>query len=443
MEDQPHILIVGGGAGGLELAIRLARRTGRGRRARITLVDRHDTHIWKPRYHEIAVGRLVPADEEASYAAQAKRHGFVFTLGAMTALDPEARVFDLAEVRFPDDVKDMAGTELLPSRQLRYDQAVLALGSTVNDFGTPGVAEHCYTVDSVQSAEALHRAVRAMAERLAGGHADRVRVLIVGAGTTGVELAAGLRSSARELRAFTSLMAPDRLEVTLLEAADRPLPGVDESVSREARSMLEQHGVQMRFGAKATKVEAGALETENGERIEADIIVWASGVRGHSLAKSISGLELDKSERILVDPCLRTLVEGGGTRDTLYAMGDCASCTEPGQKQPVGATAQAAKQQSELLARSLAGVIAGKPPLPFHYRYRGTLISLGESHAVGDVPSPGKSSVRISGLPARLAYISLYRMHLVELFGWWRTAGLTIGSLIRRTALPSVKLDWN
>ena len=443
-EAARRIAIIGGGAGGLELAIRLARLTRPGRRARLTLVDRHPAHIWKPRLHEIAAGLLVSAEEEASYAAQAQRHGFDFVLGEVVRLDPKRRELSLAPMPYPADdrIAHAAGGELLPARTLAYDTAVLAIGSTVDDFGTPGVGEHCYTLDTPAAAAQLHRAVLARAARVKAGLQPELRVAIVGAGTTGVELAAELRNAAGRLSQYRSLLRPDQLSLTLLEMADRALPGSPEGVSAYARHMLADHRVEMRFGAKVVQVTADAVELDGGGSAPADVVVWASGVQARKLATPLEGLRLGKAGRIDVDSKLRALNTEGHVVEGLYVMGDCAAApVRTGGVVP--ATAQAAHQQAELLARSLARQLHGRPALDFRYHYKGTLVSLGEGSAVGDVPAlSGGGELRVSGLGAKLAYAGLYEAHLVELFGVWRTAALALGGALRRSAQPAVKLYW-
>ena len=439
-----RIVVVGGGAGGLELAIRLARLTRPGGRAKVTLVDRRPTHIWKPRLHEIAAGLLVPAEEEAGYAAQARRHGFSFVLGEAEALDPEGRTIGLKATPYPDDdrVAQRTGADLLPARTLTYNVAVLALGSTVNDFGTPGVREHCYTLDSPKDAERLHRALLARAARVKAGVQQSLRVVIVGAGTTGVELAAELRNAAGRLSQYKSLLRPDQLVLTLVEAADRPLPSSPKDVSTYAARMLADHAVETRLGRKVVAVDAGDVKLDDGETVAADLIVWASGVKAQRLERPVAGLQPGPNGRVKVDDRLRALREDGGVIDGLYGMGDFAAAPTPGGG-VVGATAQAAHQQAMLLARSIARQLRGRAALPFRYRYRGTLVSLGEGSAVGDLPAPaGGEGLRVSGLGAKLAYTGLYEAHLVELFGVWRTAALALSGVLRRSAQPAIKLYW-
>ena len=443
-DAQKRIVVVGGGAGGLELAIRLARLTRPGGRARVTLIDRLPTHTWKPRWHEIAVGLLVEAEEAASYAAQGARHGFDFVLGEVERLDPERREVSLAAAPYAaDDLMARGdGGDLLPARTLTYDTAVLAIGSTVNDFGTPGVGEHCYTLDTAAGSERLHRALLARAARVKAGVRDELRVVIVGAGTTGVELAAELRNAAGRLPELRSLLRPDQLSLTLLEMADRPLPGSPPAVSAYARDMLAAHGVDMRFKAKVVQVTADAVEMEGGDCAPADLVVWASGVKARALASPLDGVRLGKNGRIEVDAELRALAPDGGVVEELYVLGDCAAAPL-GEGEVVPATAQAAHQQAALLARSLARQLRGRPALAFRYRYKGTLVSLGEGSAVGDLPTPSRSGeLRVSGLSAKLAYASLYEAHLAELYGVWRTGVLALSGALRRSAQPAVKLRW-
>ncbi len=440
-----RVVIVGGGAGGLELAIRLARLTRPGDRARVTLVDRRPTHIWKPRYHEIAAGLLVPSEEEAGYAAQGRRHGFEFVLGEAERLDLDRRELHLAATPYPaeDPVSGARPGDLLPARDLPYDTAVLALGSTVNDFGTPGVGEHAYRLDSADESQRLHRALLAQAARVRAGVQDAVRVVIVGAGTTGVELAAELRAAAERLAQYRSLLHRRQLVLTVVEMADRALPGSPEDVSDYAQRLLREHEVDLRFGAKVVRVEADGVELDGGERLAADLVVWASGVKARALREPPAGLAPGKAGRVRVDPCLRVLRDDGRPRDDLYALGDCAELRAGPRGTPLPSTAQVAHQEARHLARSLARQTRGRAALPFRFHYRGTLVSLGGAEAVGDLPAPGSPmGLRVSGLGAKIAYAGLYQAHLAELFGPLRTAALTLSSALRRSAQPSVKLYW-
>src|SRR5690348_9036586 len=148
--DMHRVVIVGGGAGGLELATRLGDRLGRKGRAEVTLIDRSRTHLWKPLLHEVAAGSMDTNDHSLDYLAQARWHRFTFALGALAGLDRTAREIVVAAVRDDED------QEILPERRIGYDTLVVAIGSESNDFGTPGVREHAFTLDSTVEADVFH-----------------------------------------------------------------------------------------------------------------------------------------------------------------------------------------------------------------------------------------------------------------------------------------------
>jgi NADH dehydrogenase len=433
MEDAlPRIVIVGGGAGGLELATALGQSLGKRGRAAITLIDRTATHLWKPRLHEVAAGLLSAAEDEVSYAAQGFAHGFQFVLGPMEGLDPERR-----EVLVGGVVDAGSGEPIVGPRRVHYDYLVLALGSRVNDFNTPGVAEHCHLLDSVEQAERLHKRFLARAFQVQNGEIERLTVGIVGAGATGVELASELHYAVYQVLRYGGMLQPEKLDVTVVDLAPRVLPAVAPEVSAYAQRQLDERKIRTVLGQRVVSVSKDAMELSDGQVIHADIKVWASGIKGHDFLASCAGLPLARNNQIIVDATLRC---AGSER--IFAMGDCAQFTPPGAERPVPATAQAAHQQAALLARSLRGVIEGRPPLPFRFRYRGTLVSLGHGKAAGELPSlrQGRGNRSIYGSIAKLAYASLYRMHLAALFGWPRTLALVLSDMLRRATRPPVKL---
>src|SRR6188474_382973 len=146
-----QIVIVGGGAGGIELATRLGDTLGRRGRARVTLVDRSRTHLWKPLLHEVAAGSMDIHRHQLDYLAQARWHHFTFVLGPLAGLDRQARHVQVGPV------SDDEAVEILPARRIPYDTLVIAVGSESNDFGTPGVREHAFTIDSAWQAHLFHR----------------------------------------------------------------------------------------------------------------------------------------------------------------------------------------------------------------------------------------------------------------------------------------------
>lgn len=340
-----RVVIVGGGAGGLELATRLGRTLGRSGRARITLVDGNLTHIWKPLLHEVAAGSLDAANDELSYLAQANWNHFDFIYGRMTGLDRRRHVIQLAGwkgIYAPDDV---------PPTEVRYDTLVLAVGSVCNDFGTPGVREHCIFLDSRQDAERLRRE---MLERrlaaIAEGRSHSLRVAVIGGGATGVELSAELRDADRKLAQYHQQRGPaEDLDITLIEAGPRLLPALPEDIGRSVEKELRNKlGIRVLTGTAVKRAEADGLYDAQGNKIDAEMMVWAAGIRAPAFLRELDGLESNHLNQLLVQPTLQT------TRDEdVFAFGDCAACplgeNATGNVPP---RAQAAHQQAELLARN-------------------------------------------------------------------------------------------
>ncbi len=181
----PHrIVIVGGGAGGLPLATALGDKLGRHGKADITLVDRAETHVWKPLLHEVAAGRMDAAAHDVDYLAVAYWHNFRFRQGEVDGLNRARRELSLKSVDDDD------GRQILPPRMLPYDTLVFCVGSTTNDFGIPGVAAHAISLDTPLDAERFHRRLLAAAVRADGeaaeGRPSHVDIVIIGAGATGV-----------------------------------------------------------------------------------------------------------------------------------------------------------------------------------------------------------------------------------------------------------------
>jgi len=425
---QHRIVIVGGGAGGLELATRLGRTLGRRGGADVTLVDAQMTHVWKPLLHEVAAGSLSASDNELNYLAQAKWNHFHFRLGRMCGLDRVRREIRLAPVR------DADGVEILAQRVLGYDTLVIAVGSGSNDFGTPGVLEHCVCLDSTDSAlrfqrQLLHRYVSAHAS----GDSSQVSVAIVGGGATGVELAAELRHAAIQLADYgLDGIRPADMRITLVEAGPRLLPALPETISRAVEQALKSIGVEVLTGTRVREVRADALVTDRGGPIQAALKVWAAGIRAPAFLRDLDGLATNRLNQLLVGPTLQTTLD-----EDIFALGDCAACPmAPDDAGLVPPRAQAAHQQASLLAKSLALQLRGKPLLVYRYRDFGSLVSLSQFTAVGMLAG----NVRVSGWLAKAFYVSLYRMHLAALYGSPRALLRIVGGALQRRTSPRLKL---
>ena len=427
-----RIVIVGGGAGGLELATRLGKTLGRKGSAEITLVDANLTHIWKPLLHEVAAGSLNSSEDELNYVAQAKWNHFQFQLGRMSGLDRATKQIQLAATL------DEEGRELLPARTLGYDTLVIAVGSNTNDFGTLGAAQHCLFLDTRKQAERFHQQLLNHYLRAHAGDPakEKISVAIVGAGATGVELAAELHHAAHELAAYgLDRIKPEDMHITIIEAGPRVLPALPERISVPVHKTLEKLGVKVMTNAAVSEVSADTLKTANGDVIEASLKVWAAGIRAPAFLKDIDGLETNRINQLVVRPTLQTTLD-----DDIFAFGDCAACPQPGSDRNVPPRAQAAHQQASLLAKSLKARLEGKELASYTYRDYGSLVSLSRFSAVGNLMGNLTGSVMLEGWMARMFYVSLYRMHQMALYGTFRTLMLMLGSRIGRGTEPRLKL---
>ena len=238
-----RIVVVGGGAGGLELVTRLGDRLGKRRKALVTLVDQSRTHLWKPLLHQVAAGSMDLNDHELDYLFQARWHHFQFRLGRMQGLDRARKEIRLAPIH------DDRGREVIAASSIAYDTLVLALGSTTNDFGTPGAAEHAISLDTPQQAALFHS--RLLNACLRANAQDgplqpgQLHIAIIGAGATGVELAAELHNTTREFVAFgLGRIDPERdIKLTIVEAAPRILPALlGTFVQLRARAAAQAQG---------------------------------------------------------------------------------------------------------------------------------------------------------------------------------------------------------
>jgi NADH:quinone reductase (non-electrogenic) len=433
-----RVVIVGGGAGGLPLAARLGDKLGRRGRAEITLVDRYETHLWKPLLHEVAAGRMDADVHGVDYFVLAYWHRFVFRLGTIASLDRAQRALTL------DEVYDDDGVLMLPRRTVHYDTLVLCVGSVSNDFGVPGVAQHAIALDTQQDAERFHRRLLAACVRAnvegGDGRAPEVRIVIIGAGATGVELAAEIRHTTGALASYglEHLDPLKDIRLAVIEGAPRILPQLSERIAKAATGLLEDLRVEVHVAERVTMVDAGAVHTASGATYAADLVVWSAGIKAPEWLTRLDGLETARGNQLVVSTTLQT------TRDPdIFAFGDCASCPWPeeGERALVPPRAQAAHQQATLLVKTIEARLDGRALPVFHFRDFGSLVSLGELSAVGNLM--GRligGSLLIQGLIARWMYASLYKVHQVAILGYVRVALDTLGRFLRRRTEPRVKL---
>lgn len=426
------IVIVGGGAGGLELATRLGNKLGHKRKAAITLVDRSHSHLWKPLLHEVATGSLDDGVDALSYLAHAHNHHFSFQQGTLTNINRETQTLQLARIC------DEQGGELVPSRELTYDILVIALGSTSNDFGTPGVKDHCIFLDNPHQARRFHNEMLNLFLKYSAypGQKKRVNIAIVGGGATGVELSAELYNTLKQLHSYGfESLDNSALNVTLVEAGERILPALPPRISAAAHLELSKLGVRVLTHTMVTSVNASGLNTQGGEFIDADLMVWAAGIKVPDFMKDIGGLETNRLNQLLVEPTLQT------TRDPhIFAIGDCASCPKEGGGF-VPPRAQSAHQMASRCFTNILALMDGQTLKPYVYKDHGSLVSLSRFSTVGSLMGNlMRGSVMVEGRIARFIYISLYRMHQVALHGYIKTGLMMLVGGINRVLRPRLKM---
>ena len=430
----PHIVVVGGGAGGLELATKLGRKLGKKNKARITLIDKNRVHIWKPLLHEVATGSLDTEIDGVVYRAHSARHGYHFQLGALESINRESKSLQLAQI------VDESGEVILEQRSLNYDTLVLSIGSISNDFGTPGIQEHCYMLDSKLQAQNFQKRLlnqflqkSQQAQRLET--ITPTRLAIVGAGATGVELSAELNHVVDVVRIYDiDNNQGQPLNIDLIEAGPRILPALPEKIAESAAVELEKLNVNIHTSTMITEANEKGFITSEGTTIEADLMVWAAGVKAQNWLSEI-GLEVNRINQVI---CHRTLKSTSD--ESVYAIGDCCHVEmEDGRKVPP--RAQSAHQMASVVASNIIRELNNKELKEFTYTDYGSLVNLSRFSTVGSLMGNlMKVSMFIEGKIARLMYLSLYRMHQLAIHGYIKGPFIIFLSRISKIIRPKIKL---
>ncbi len=427
----PNIVIIGGGAGGLELATQLGHKLGKKGKATITLIDKNRTHIWKPLLHEVATGSLDPNLDGVVYSAHAAKHGYQFQLGTFCQLNSDDKTVTLAPILNDHNAA------ILPERHIQYDKLVIAIGSVSNDFNTPGVKDHCYFLDSHQQADRFHHALLDSFTRIHQSDSNtRLDIAIVGAGATGVELSAELYHVTELLKSYgLSKMTADRLHIHLIEAGPRILPALPDRIAASARRELVKLGVNVLENTCVSEATATGFTTKDGTHIEANLMLWAAGVKAPDFIKEIDLFELNRANQIMVKDTLVSTVN-----DDIYVIGDCCACKQADGKF-VPPRAQSAHQMAECVEKNLINELKGKPLESYTYVDYGSLVNLSKFSTVGSLMGNlTKNTMFIEGKLARLVYISLYRMHQRAVHGTTKTVALWLTEKLMRAVRPRMKL---
>lgn len=426
------IIVIGGGAGGLELVTRLSRALGKRGKAHITLVDRSRTHVWKPLLHEVAAGVIDKQSDGVEYGIHASRYGYEFQLGNVSKVDPELNCLYL------DPMLDDDGSEILPARSLSYDTLVVAAGSVSNDFGTPGVAEHAFFLDSLKQAERFHTALlnQLLKKDYQKDFDKKLSIGIVGGGATGTELAAQLHYIGDLAKSYgMPNMSAERLSITIIEAGPRILPALPERISNAARAALYKINVNVKEDTRVAEATEQGFFTAEGNLIEADLMVWAAGVKAPEFVQAIPGVEHNRIGQIVVNGFLQT-----PQHENIYVIGDsCGVMQENGKWVPP--RAQSAHQMAERVAKNIINRHKDTGPQPFSYTDYGSLVHFSKYSTVGSLMGKlSNNNMFIEGRLAKLVYVSLYSFHLLAVHGRLKGALTLLSRKVGSLLGPKFKL---
>ena len=425
------IVIVGGGVAGIHLATKLGRAFRSRPAVSVKLVDATLTHVWKPSLHEFAAGSRGMGDDEVSFLSHSMKNNYQFRLGYFSGVDTEKQVVIL------DPVMDDVGKPIAPGRALSYDTLILAIGSVCSDLGIPGVSEHCLFLDNPKQAQSLHREFLNLCLRYDSGalpgRADSIDIAIVGGGATGVELAAELREATHH--GIDTLIPPERVRISVIEASERLVPGLPERLSRAVRRELERLNINVYLNSRVTRLTRHGIILNDDKTIDAHLKIWAAGISAPDELKSLRQFEHDRIGRIKVERTLRAI-----GFDNIFVLGDSAYCPWTDENTPVPPRAQAAIQQAAFMVGQVRLRLTDRPLLEFKYRDRGSLVSISDHSAVGTLMGKALGVITFEGRLARWAYLSLYQMHLLSVLGIMKTIYLSIAGFFASRTRPRLKL---
>ena len=416
MSSEPHVVIIGGGFGGLDAARALASAA-----VRITLLDRHNYHLFQPLLYQVATASLSPADISSPirWILRGQRNVQVL-LAEVRTIDPAAR-----RVTYVDGSHGPAEA----GHELAYDYLIVAAGARHAYFGHPEWAKRAPGLKTLDDALEIRRQVL-LAFEAAERETDpevRQRLLtfvIVGGGPTGVELAGALAEIARQslVKDFRSIR-PESARVILIEGGPSILATFPGKLRVAATDSLKRLGVEVRTGAIVADITRDGVRVGD-EQIAAETVLWAAGVAAAPLLTSI-GVKVDRAGRILAEPTLAVPGYPG-----IFVVGDACALQQDGV--PLPGVAQVAMQGGTHAARNVLRAIRGEALLPFHYRDYGNMATIGRGSAVADI-----ASLRFSGFPAWLIWLFI---HIFSLIGFrnrlavmseWAWAYLTFQRRVR------------
>ena len=427
MSKLHHIVIVGGGVGGLELVTQLGDTLGKAKKAQITLIDQKLTHIWKPLLHEIAAGTMNPNDEETNYYAHAAKHHYQFIQGRFEHLDRENKKITLVK---PQTTKYEAASE---QQIVEYDTLVLAVGSVSNDFNTPGVKEYCHYLDSLKQAKIFQQDLLHLYLDAQNKNTERsLNIAVIGAGATGVELSAELVEAKQNFYNYgLNKINPNQVKISLIEGADRILPALSEKIAEHADKQLQRMKINVLTSKRVERVDAEKVYFNDGTSIQAELKVWAAGIKTPPVIADLPDFKKDRMGRLEVYATLQTK-----TDPNIFAMGDCANCILDAREAALGPRAQVASQQATFMVDALKARVNGNKQPMFQFSDKGSLVSLSKNKAVGEL----LGQVNVQGFVAKSMYVSLYRLHQATIYGYAHAGLLTAKDFVTRKIAPRIKL---
>jgi NADH:ubiquinone reductase (H+-translocating) len=395
MSARPHVVIIGGGFGGLSAARALKRAP-----VDVTLIDRRNFHLFQPLLYQVATGSLSPGEISAPLrGVLGKQKNAKVLLGDVMDVNPETNSILLADGAI-----------------IQYDFLIVAAGAQSSYYGHEEWRKWAPSLKSIEEAtEIRHKILYAfeVAERISDpvARASWLTFVIVGAGPTGVELAGAIGEIARQtLRNDFRSINPSEARIILMDGAPRVLMPFPEKLSCKATTALERLGVEVRTGVMVKGIDREGVTIDQSSteiRLDARTTIWAGGVAappiGKALAKS-AGAETDKSGRIKVGPDL-TLPRFRN----IFVIGDLAVCLDHSGK-PLPGVAQVAMQGGAYAAKSIvAKAKSGEDLPPFKYFDKGSLAVIGRAAAVANA-----FGVKLSGLPAWFVWAFIHLMYIVE-----------------------------
>ena len=376
--EKPRVVILGAGFGGLTAAKALAEF------ANVTLVDRHNFQTFLPLLYQVSTAGLAADHVAHPVRGALRKTGVAFRMGSPISVDHRNKTIKLDS-----------------SETLEFDHLVVALGSVTADFGVPGVFEHALGMKSVHEAITIRAEVMRRFEDLCRFEDETIfSIAVVGGGPTGVEMAGAFSELVRGPLKNDQAHAAAHIEIHLIEAGPRLLPSFSESLSARTKRDLEKLGVKVHLNTAVAEIKSRVIEIKDRASIPAQVIIWAAGVQGEPSAARLN-LPLVNS-RIDVEQSLQVK-----NYPYIWAIGDIAGIKgEDGRLLPM--VAPVALQQGKFIAHQILRVIEAQPLIPFKYRDKGSMATIGRHKAIVEV-----KGFKFAGIPAWYAWLFLHLFYLL------------------------------